>query len=213
VTRVAVTRPAGLDEPLVVRLRELGYEVVSCPLIAVEPLGDEPIDASQYDWLVVTSRTGAAELGRRLAGRPRRIAAVGAGTAEALRAEGLPVDLVPGTASQDGLLADLPRPPGRVLLAAAEGARRLLVDEFGADFLPLYRTRKLRPAAFPAADLVVLASPSAARAYAALKRATPVVSMGPQTTTVAHEAGLDVLAEAAHSSLEGLVGAVRSAAR
>ena len=212
-TRVAVTRPAGLDEPLVVRLRELGYEVVSCPLIAVEPLGDEPIDASQYDWLVVTSRTGAVELGRRLAGRPRRIAAVGAGTAEALRAEGLPVDLVPGTASQDGLLADLPRPPGRVLLAAAEGARRLLVDEFGAEFLPLYRTRELRPAAFPAADLVVLASPSAARAYAALKRATPVVSMGPQTTTVAHEAGLDVLAEAAHSSLEGLVGAVRSAAR
>jgi uroporphyrinogen-III synthase len=213
VTRVAVTRPAGLDEPLVVRLRELGYEVVSCPLIEVEPLGDEPIDASQYDWLVVTSRTGAAELGRRLAGRPRRIAAVGAGTAEALRAEGLPVDLVPGIASQDGLLADLPRPPGRVLLAAAEGARRLLVNELGADFLPLYRTRELRPSAFPDADLVVVTSPSAARAYAAFECTAPVVSMGPQTTAAAHEAGLNVAAEARHSDLAGLVAAVRLAAR
>jgi hypothetical protein len=28
-----------------------------------------------------------------------------------------------------------------VLFAGAEGARRLLVDELGADFVPLYRTR------------------------------------------------------------------------
>jgi uroporphyrinogen-III synthase len=208
-----VTRPAGHDERLVVRLRELGYEVVSCPLIAVEPLGDDSIDASQYDWLVVTSRTGAAELGRRLAGRPRRIAAVGAGTAEALREHGLSVDFVPSVASQDGLVAELPRPPGRVLLAAAEGARRLVVDELGADFVALYRTRELAPARFPDANVVVLASPSAARAYAALGCAARVVSMGPQTTAAARGAGLEVTAEARHSDLAGLVDAVRRAAR
>jgi uroporphyrinogen-III synthase len=208
-----VTRPAGHDERLVVRLRELGYEVVSCPLIAVEPLGDDSIDASQYDWLVVTSRTGAAELGRRLAGRPRRIAAVGAGTAEALREHGLSVDFVPSVASQDGLVDELPRPPGRVLLAAAEGARRLVVDELGADFVPLYRTRELAPARFPDANVVVLASPSAARAYAALGCAARVVSMGPQTTAAARGAGLEVTAEARHSDLAGLVDAVRRAAR
>ena len=38
---------------------------------------------------------------------------------------------------------------------------------------------------FPDADLVVLASPSAARAFAALARRVPVVSIGPQTTAAA----------------------------
>src|SRR6185436_7651066 len=113
--------------------------------------------------LVVTSRNGADELARRLTERPRSIAAVGPATAEALRAHGLPVELVPEEASQDGVLRELPRPAGRVLLAAAEGARRLLVDELGADFLPLYRTRELRPKTFPDADVVVVASGSAAR--------------------------------------------------
>jgi uroporphyrinogen-III synthase len=100
-----------------------------------------------------------------------------------------------------------------VLLAAAEGARRLVVDELGADFVPLYRTRELAPARFPDADVVVLASPSAARAYAALGCAARVVSMGPQTTAAARGAGLEVTAEARHSDLAGLVDAVRRAAR
>jgi uroporphyrinogen-III synthase len=208
-----VTRPAGLDAALVERLRALGHEVVSCPLIAVEALGDDSIDASGYDWLVVTSRNGAAELARRLTGRPGHLAAVGPGTAEVLRAHGLTVDLVPRVASQEGLVDELPRLPGRVLLAAAEGARQLLVDALGADFVALYRTRELRPATFPDVDLVVLASASAARAYAALGRAAPAVSIGPQTTAAARAAGLDVVAEAARSDLDGLVEAVSLEAR
>ena len=161
---------------------------------------------------MVTSRNGADEVARRLSGRPARIAAVGPATAEALRAHGFSVDLVPVEASQDGLLAELPRPAGRVLLAAAESARRLLVDELGADFVPLYRTRELRPEAFPDADLVVLASPSAARAYAALG-AVPVVTIGPQTTAAARAAGLAVAAEAERPGVDGLTAAVARAAR
>ncbi len=210
--RIALTRPPGLDDELAAALREQRHEVVFCPLIALEPLGDEPIDASGYDWLVVTSRHGADEIARRLTGRPRRVAAVGPATAEALRAHGFSVDLVPAEASQDGLLAELPRPAGRVLLAAAEGARRLLVDELGADFVPLYRTRELRPDGFPDADLVVLASPSAARAYAALG-ASPVVTIGPQTTEAARTVGLTVAAEAERPGTGGLIAAVARAAR
>ena len=210
--RIAVTRPAGADAELAEALREHGHEVISCPLIALEPLGDDPIDASGYDWLVVTSRNGADEVARRLTGRPARIAAVGPATAEALRAQGFVVDLVPAEASQDGLLAELPRPPGRVLLAAAEGARRLLVDELDVDFVPLYRTRELRPDTFPDAGLVVLASPSAARAYAGLGTA-PVVTIGPQTTEAARAAGLTVAAEAERPDVAGLTAAVAAAAR
>ncbi|MDQ3992685.1 MAG: uroporphyrinogen-III synthase, partial [Actinomycetota bacterium] len=67
--RVVLTRPAGQERELAGRLAQLGHEVVSCPLIRIEPLGDEPIDASRYDWLVVTSRNGAAEVARRLTRR------------------------------------------------------------------------------------------------------------------------------------------------
>ena len=83
---------------------------------------------------------------------------------------------MPRVSTQEGLLAELP--PGRVLLAAAEGARRLLVDERGADFLPLYRTVELRPPA-PDGDLALLASASAARAFAATGARIPVVAIGP----------------------------------
>jgi uroporphyrinogen-III synthase len=114
--------------------------------------------------------------------------------------------------TQEGLLADLPRPAGRVLFAGAESARRLLVDELDADFVPLYRTRELAPP-LPDADLVVLASPSAARAYAAIGGRGPAVSIGPETTSAARSLGLDVVGEAPTQDVDGLLEAVRAATR
>ncbi len=119
-------------------------------------------------------------------------------------------DLVPAVSTQEGLLAELPANPGRVLFAAAEGARSLLPDVLGADVVPLYRTRQLTPAPF-SADLVVLASPSAARALAAVELRLPVVSIGPETTTTARELGLNVVAEAITHDVAGLVAAVSQA--
>jgi len=145
-----VTRSAAQAEPLAARLEALGHEVVRCPLIRIEPLGDDPIDPAGYGWVVVTSPNGAAELARRLTGVPAQIAAIGPGTAEALRELGLRVDLVPSVSTQEGLLAELS--PGRVLLAAAEGARTLLVDKRQADFVALYRTVELQPETPPDGD-------------------------------------------------------------
>jgi uroporphyrinogen-III synthase len=206
--RIVVTRPREHAAPVVDRLRLLGHDVEVCPLIEVEPTGPEELEVSGYDWVVVTSANGARELARRMRGKPGRVAAIGAATAAALPTE---PDLVPRVSTQEGLLAELPRPAGRVLFAGAEGARRLLVDELGADFVCLYRTKELRPARFPDGDLVVLASASAARAFAALGRAIPVVSIGPETTAAAETAGLDVAAEARTHDLDGLVEAVREA--
>ena len=189
------------------RLRELGYDVVTCPLIAFEPIETGPIDLDGYDWLVLTSATAAEELRRRARGRPGRVATVGRGTADAWGE----ADLVPPEASQEGLLDALPRPAGRVLFAAAEGARRLLVDELGADFVPLYRTRPLRPADLPAGDLAVVASPSAVRALADLGLGVPVVSIGPHTSAAARELGLTVAAEASSPSVDAVVSAVAEA--
>jgi len=190
----------------------MGCEPVVWPLIAVEPLDAAPVDPSPFDWIVVTSPNGATELAHRLAATPRRLAAIGPGTAAALRARGYEPDLVPRESTQEGLLAELPEPAGRVLVAAAEGARRAIVEALGADFLPLYRTVELAPQDSPAFDVVLLASPSAARSLGrTAARAVPVVVIGPQTAAAARELGLDVVGEAAEHDLDGLLAALNRA--
>lgn len=205
--KVVVTRPRAQAGPLVSRLEELGHEVVDCPLIEIEPLPGR-IEVEGYDWVIVTSPNGARELVARASGALPKVAAVGPGTAETLRELGVDPVLVPKVSSQDGLLAEFPRPAGRVLFAAAEGARRGPVDELGADFVALYTTRLVRPANLPEGDVVVLASGSAARSFAALGVEIPAVTIGPQTTEAAEKAGLRVVSEAETHDLDGLVEAV-----
>jgi uroporphyrinogen III methyltransferase/synthase len=206
--KAIVTRPRAQAGPLVDRLEAAGVEVVECPLIEIERTSDAPVDGDGYDWIVVTSPNGADEVARRGVRLPK-VAAVGPGTAEALRAHGIEPDFVPHESSQEGLVAEFPDRGARVLFAAAEGARRTAVDALGADFVPLYRTRLLAPEP-PEGDVVVLASGSAARAYAGIGGVAPVVSIGPETSRVARAVGLEVVAEAATHDLDGLVAAVLS---
>ena len=56
----------------------------------------------------------------------------------------------------------------------------------------------------------MLASGSAARAFASLGLRVPAVSIGPQTTAVAREVGLGVVAEAETHDLDGLVARGRA---
>lgn len=196
--RVVVTR-----DDVAGRVEALGHDAVVCELTRIESLGDEPVDASAYDWLVVTSRNGAHELARRGV-TANRIAAVGPATADALQGHGLGVDLVAETHSQEGLRDALPE--GRLLLAAAEGARQDVLD---ADFVPLYRTVELQPPP-PQGDVALLMSGSAARALAATGARIPVVAIGPQTAAEAQEAGLEVVAVARTHDLDGLVEALGS---
>lgn len=209
--RVIVTRPRGQAGPLVERIEALGHEVVECPLIEIVPAGDEPVDTTGYDWVVVTSPNGAEHFARRRRGPLPKLAAIGPGTAETLHTRGLTPDLVPAVSTQEGLLAEFPRPPGRVLVAAARGARRELIDGLAADFVVLYDTVLVHPARAPDGDVVVLASGSAAKAFAPLGVGVPVVSIGPQTTRIAEALGLRVVAEARTHDLDGLVAAVAAA--
>jgi len=202
--RILLTRPEGQERELAQLLEAHGHDVVHAPLIGIEPLGDDPVDVGGYDWVVVTSVNGARELRRRARGRMPRVAAIGAATAAAIGG----ADLVPDVSTQEGLLAELPRPAGRVLFAGAEGARRLLADALGADVVTLYRTLELVTSELPPADLVVLASPSAARAYARSGGALPAATIGPETSAAAREAGIVVAAEAETHDLAGLASAV-----
>ena len=202
--RVVVTRPQAQAEPLLNALRAEGFEAVACPVIETEAIDDGPIDVSGYDWVIVTSANGAIELAARHRGELPRVAAVGEATAAALAADGIAVDLIPTVASQEGLLAELPRPVGRALFVGAERARRLLADELPADFRAVYRTVELVPP-LPDGDLVLLASPSAADAWAKLGSTLPAITIGPQTTAAARAAGLTVVAEAVTQDVAGLV--------
>jgi uroporphyrinogen-III synthase len=210
--RVIVTRALGQLEPLARRIEALGLEVVRCPLIELEPIGPAQVDVDGYDWVVVTSPFGARELLRRARGTLPNVAAIGPGTAAALADGGVEPALVPAVSTQEGLLAALPSPAGRVLFAGAERARQLLADELHADVVPLYRTSTLRPEPLPEGDLVVLASASAAEAFAALRLELPAVSIGPETTRAAEAAGVNVVAEARTHDLDGLAAAVAEAA-
>jgi uroporphyrinogen-III synthase len=210
--RVIVTRARGQIEPLARRIEGLAHEVVRCPLIEVEAVGPERVEVAGYDWVVVTSPFGARELLRRAQGALPPVAAIGPGTAAALAEHDVRAALVPRVSTQEGLLAELPRPAGRVLFAGAERARSLLADELGADVVPLYRTRALRPDPPPEGDLVVLASASAAEALGELGLGLPAVSIGPETSRAAEAAGVRVVAEADTHDLDGLVAAVARAA-
>ena len=207
-----LTRPEGHNERLAAELRSLParLRVVIAPLIAIEPIETGPVVLTGYDWLVLTSATGARELRRRAVGQPSHVAAVGQATADAW---GGPVDLVPAVSTQEGLLAEFPPSPGRVLFAGAENARRLLMDELRAEFVALYRTHPVQPPEPLHGDLVVLTSPSAASSYAALDLAIPAVTIGPETTRAAGEVGVRVVGEAQTQDTRGLVSAILRASR
>jgi len=210
--RVIVTRPRAQAGPLADALRAAGFEPVVCPLVELEPIDDGPIEVAGHDWVVVTSAKGAEQLARRHRGYLPKVAAIGAATAGALANLGIEVDFVPTEPSQEALVEEFPRPPGRVLFVGAEEARGLIVAELDADFRAVYRTRRLHPDPPPEGDLAVLASPSAADALAALRLDVPVVTIGPQTTAAARRHGAHVLAQARTQDVSGLVAAVREAA-
>jgi len=203
--RAIVTRPLAQSEPLAAALRERGFEPVLCPLVEIVPIDDGPIELDGYGWVVVTSANGAEELARRRRGDLPNVAAVGAVTASALEDHGIAVDLVPRDPSQEGLVAEFPRPAGRVLFVGAEGTGELLESELGAHVRPVYRIRQLRPAVPPSGDLVLLASGSAARAWAKLGLDLPAISIGRRTTAAALAAGVEIAAEARTPDVQGLV--------
>jgi len=235
---VVVTRATDQASGLATRLRALGATVVELPATEVVDVADGVAalaaalaDPGRFHWLVVTSPNGAARLAAALAGRPARpalVAAVGPGTADALRAAGLPCDLVPATALGEALAEAFPAAPprgGRALVAQAAAARPVVADGLRAKgwsvtAVAAYDTRP-RPAdpalrvALGAADAVLFAAGSAAGAvvgaYGADALPPVVVCMGPVTAEAARAAGAAVTAVAEPHTLDGLVAATVAA--
>ena len=204
--RIVVTRPEGQEADLVARLEQLGHEVVHCPLIAIEALGDGPIDVSGYDWVVVTSANGARELRRRA--RPVRCRASRRSVRRRLtRSEG-PTSC-PLSRHRKDCWPSCPVPAGRVLFAAGEGARSLLPDTLAADVVVLYRTRELSPAELPRGRSLRASRRRRPRERSARSGGSSRSSRSaPRRPGRRTAAGLEVVAEAEHHSSGGIAAAV-----
>jgi uroporphyrinogen-III synthase len=222
-TVILVTRPAGDDDQLVAALRARGYRVRAVPTVATKTLDVRWPDLSGYDWVAVTSATGAGTLPDDRA--DVRWAAVGNATAAALRRRGIAVEVMPAAASGAALAQAIPEPAGaRVLLVrgslggddlpAGLRARGAEVDEIVS-----YETveappdsRSLLAATLEAGEVaaVVFASGSAVRGFIRLGGPAhiPAITIGPRTTAAATQAGIHVVAEASGQTVAELVAAV-----
>ncbi len=230
---VAVTRARAQASGLAARLRALGAETVEAPAIRIAPLDGAAPDMSAYDLVCLTSPNGARLLFDRLAAAGQdaralagaRVAAIGPGTAAALREHGVIADVVPERFVAEGLveaLADVP--VSRALVARAAEARDVLPDALrergvDVDVLALYETvaepfSDEQRAAVARADYVTFTSSStvtfffAALGEAQLSEHTRLASIGPVTSDTLREHGRAPDVEAARHDIDGLIDAL-----
>ncbi len=247
--KVLVTRAADQAGKLSEALRTAGFEPVEVPVLEiVPPESFAALDAairrvSTYDWLILTSTNAVRVLCERakklcveLAASDVRVAAVGRATAEAAKAIGLKVDLIPEKYVAEGLLeafekAGLGGLEGRrVLLARAALARDVIPErlkELGAivevveayrNQIPMGAAEKLRAAIAMGFEVAVFTSSSSVRHLSEVTEKAGVkwplmgvraVSIGPVTSQTLLESGWKVAAEAEPSDIGGLVEAVK----
>ena len=223
---IAVTRARAQASKLAARLQELGATVVEAPAIRIAPLDAAKPDLHRYDLVAITSPNGAERFmdllrdARELAGIT--VAAIGPGTARALRERGIEPDVVPQRAVAEGLIEALERTPvTRALIARAREGRDLLPDalrERGAevDLLALYETvaEPLDDATreqAAQADWLTFTSASSVRFYVEAGgdlQAPRIASIGPATSAALREHGAEPALEADPHTPDGLVEAL-----
>jgi len=236
--RIVVTRAREQASDLVERLHRLGAETIELPAITIEDPDDggaelrdcaERLSSGDFDWAVFTSVNAVdrfcALLRDARAFRETKVAAIGPGTAGALRRFGVDPDLIPERFVAESLVEAFPSGSGRVLLPSAAVARDVLVEGVGAKgwaitVVQAYRTRLADPppsalAEARKADAITFTSSSTVTNFvqvAGLDAVPPlVVCIGPVTAATAAEAGLMVDAVAGEHTIDGLVDALVSA--
>jgi len=228
---VVVTRARAQASSLSERLRGLGARVVETPAIRIVPRAVELPELADFDLLCLTSTNGVELLFERMRERGLdaralaglRVAAIGPGTAAALKGHGIEVDVLPERFVAEGLLEALAagEPPRRALIARAADARDVLVEGLRAvgttvEVLGLYDTvaepiGDSGTAALADADYVTFTSASTVRFL--LSQATPgprtrLVSIGPVTSEALREQRLEPHVEARRHDIPGLIDAL-----
>lgn len=152
--RILVTRPEAQAGALVELIRADGGEPILFPVIRIETgintVALKQLQLSRYDWLIFVSRNAVASFDVACDELPEglRLAAVGDGTASAMRDAGLRVDCQPEISNGSEGLLQMPAMQDlsgqRVLIVRGEGGRELLADTLSArgatiDYIEVYR--------------------------------------------------------------------------
>jgi uroporphyrinogen-III synthase len=240
--RYVITRPAEHAAGLSQALRAAGFEPIEIPAVAIEPpvswdaLDDALRRIHEYDWLLLTSRSGVEALfsraGPRFVWPPGlRWAAIGSGTGEALRHRGIAEVWIPSRFLGDAVAQEMPAVAGnRVLRVRAEQAsetpsRGLRARGVEVTDVVAYRTRTapessrgaLAAALAGGVEGVVFTSASTVRGFLALAEAAGalpqvrtlrLVAIGPVTAAALDEYGLPPAAVAEEHSVRGIVAAM-----
>jgi uroporphyrinogen-III synthase len=239
---IVVTRAAHQNEPWVIGLTKAGATVVVAPAIGIEPPPDtRPLvealhavldDPHEGQWVAFTSANavvatvGAAHIAgvaEALAGVS--LAAVGDATAAVLSERLRTPDLVGSIGTAAGLAVELGAREDvfHVLFPTAhqgrlELAEGLLARGIGTTRVAAYQScaAPLNPAVrddVTGADVIVLASPSAARSVAAwgLSRLPAAVAIGAVTGNAMMDLGWPVAAAAVSPSINGVIDACLAA--
>jgi len=238
--RIVVTRAREQASELVERLHRLGAETIELPAITIDEPDDDgaalraaadALRKGDYRWVVFTSANAVERFGALLRDArdfgTAKVAAIGPGTADALRRVGVEADLVPPRFVAESLVDAFPPGEGRVLLPRAAVARDVLVEGLAAKGWQVtradaYRTLPAEPspsalAEARKADAITFTSSSTVTNY--LQVAGPdsvppvVVCIGPVTAATARDAGLTVDVVAEEHTIDGLVQAVIDALR
>ncbi|MCW3013816.1 MAG: uroporphyrin-III C-methyltransferase [Solirubrobacterales bacterium] len=223
---VAVTRARAQASTLAARLRALGATVVEAPAISIQPLEVQVPDPREFDLVAFTSPNAVTRFfegvkdARALAGST--VAAIGPGTARALREHGIVADVVPPRSIAESLVDALAEVPvTRALIPRAEEARDVLPDALEARgaqvvVLPLYRTiaepldDEARAGAL-GATYATFTSASSVRFFhtaAGTLDGPRLVSIGPATSAALRELGYEPHVEAEVHTPDGLVAAL-----
>ena len=241
--RIIVTRTRHQAGGLTKHLGQLGADVIELPTIKItEPknkmeFGELVQDCYTYDWIVFTSPNGVDaffELFYKLYSDarsigPAKIAVIGPGTADRVKAYHLAVDLMPDKFVAEGLIKKFKDDENiehlKVLWVRAEDAREVIaagLSKLGAivDEAIAYRTvpekddnlEALARLKEEGADMITFTSASTVDHFMALGVPLPegckVASIGPVTSTAVKKHGLRIDIAAEVHSIPGLVEAI-----
>ena len=249
--RVLVTRTRQQASALSRLLAEEGAEPIELPTIEIKPRFDEnelarvarTLEKGEYDWVVFTSANAVDVFfgflwERCLDARSVNcgVAAIGPGTADALKRWGIYVDVTPDADryTAEGLVAAFDEQfdvrGHSILLPRAEGARDVLIDGLARQGAKVHEIT-LYVAAAPEApesealrmlragevDVVTFASSSAVTNLLELLdgdtaplKGPLIACIGPVTARTAREAGLEIGVQSKEHTIPGLVAALRA---
>ncbi|MGH9799636.1 MAG: uroporphyrinogen-III synthase, partial [Blastocatellia bacterium] len=250
--KVIVTRSPRQSSEMVKFLEKLGAEVITCPTIEIKPPSSwDQLDSalaklSWFDWLVFTSSNGVEyflwrldEIGHgRAELMAHKVCAVGRKTAEKLKSENIPVDVMPERFTAEALVEDFIKRFGvsqrlrgsRMLLPASKTTRDVIrpaMEKIGVyvEIVEAYQT--VLPASSGGevmalireanADYIIFTSPSTIENLAAILETdhlmphllnSRVACIGPVTADAARLHGLDVHVQPKEHTTEAVARAL-----